>query len=455
MSLRFPVGDLRAAAGFGDTSVAETAPFGPGLGAGGGFSPLLVLSFQGITADVVAPYDGYLRLVPAPGDPPGAPSVIEIQPLVTADSLALADGLDGLAGELPAARTGLLPRVRLRAVDPALVEAALAGLVSQQVTSTDPIQQPHRLDQFRAGAFGVVVAGGDTIASGVSGVDLELATSDGTPVDPVAYYSYYLSLPATPGELLADRDWCSELFTRLTRRALVQAVDEHGLAWADPIRVLDGGGGSADVDVSTTGGMLTAARFPVAGGPDVLIASIELPEPGPEAGGQSADRYLLTSQWPGGGPEPLGAITLAAPNRPSLRRFVVTDLRRWLASQHVAAPAVRLPRYTLGNNVIALVDGLATFELIRQDLEQATAPGGFYYLTAWAVDPEVPLDGKSPEKALTTLLKNFDAEGGKGRVLVWDTFHTESAELQATVAVAYSLAVLLLIGGAHSFPLPD
>lgn len=450
MPLRFPVEDLRGEPGFDVASVVETAPFGP-LAAGGA-SPHLVLGFSGVPGRLVAPFPGFVRFVAALGDPVGEPSIVEVQPLVVGDGLALADGLEALAGQPATAPVGLLPRVRLHGVDPALVEAALAARIVDEVTATDTTLEPERVERFRAGGFGVFVDAGALLAAGVAAVGIDVAASDGTSIDPVAYYSHYLSLAPAPGELLVDREWCEVLFGRLTRRALLQVVDEHGQAFTGTVRVVDGSGAPTDVDVSTTGGLLVAATFPGASGAQVLAASFEVPEPGAEAGGQVAGRYLLTSEWPAGPPEPLGPVALAAPGRPAMRRFVVTDLRAWLASQQVTAPGFDLARYHEGNHAYALVDGNVTFGFILRDVRAAQAPGGFYYLTAWAVDVDVPLDGTTPETALKKLLHDLVEAGGTARVIVWDTFHVESTVLQETVAAAYSLAVLLLIGGAVAVP---
>jgi phosphatidylserine/phosphatidylglycerophosphate/cardiolipin synthase-like enzyme len=457
VALQFPVSDLRTNSAFGPASVLEVAPFGPDPAGGPAASDRLVLQFQGLTADLVAPFDAFVQLVAAPADVPGSPSVVELQPLVTGpSSVALSDGLDGLHGALPPAieRPGLLPRVRLHDVDPGVIEAALTPVIESQVTATNATDETARVARFRAGDFGVVVESGAVIASAIGGVAIQLLSSDGVAIDPVAYYSHYLAVPAAPGDPLADRDWCAALFSHLTRRALVQVVDSHGRPWNQPVRVTAGTGGTTNIDVSAVNGTLAVARFPPAAPTEVLVTSIELPEPGPEAGGQVADRYLLTSTWPAGTAAPLGPIALDVATRPTMRRFVVSDLRRWLASQHVTDPTHGLPRYTLENHVIALPDGLNDYRLILQDFRDAIKiDDGFYYLTAWSVDPNVPLDGKTPEAALSSLIGELAGRpNGHVRVMVWDTFHTESTVLQTTVQAAYGLAVLLLAGSTIVIP---
>ena len=146
MPLRFPVDDLRSEPGFDIATVVETAPFGPL--AIGGASPHLVLGFTGVPARLVAPFPGFVRLVAALGDPVDEPSIVEIQPLVVSGGVALADGLEALAGQFPTAPAGLLPRVRLHGVDPGLVEAALTALVLDEVTATRATLEPERVAQI-------------------------------------------------------------------------------------------------------------------------------------------------------------------------------------------------------------------------------------------------------------------------------------------------------------------
>jgi hypothetical protein len=227
MILQFPVGDLRARPGWGPGAVVEEAAFGPR--AAGGHSEQLRLAFSGLTADLVAPFDGYLRrLLPAGGDPT-TPAVLEIQPRLATATLGLAEGLDGLGGQLPAERAGLLPRLRWLEVDPALAAAALGPRIDAQVTATEPTQQVEARERFMAGEYSLFLERGAVLAAGVGRAVLELRTRDGVVVDPVAYYAYYHDrAPGPEGEVLADRDWLGELLGRLTRRALVQLVDEHG-----------------------------------------------------------------------------------------------------------------------------------------------------------------------------------------------------------------------------------
>jgi phosphatidylserine/phosphatidylglycerophosphate/cardiolipin synthase-like enzyme len=453
MILQFPVADLRAVPGWGPGSLIEMSAFGP-IG-GAGFSERLSISFAGVSADLVASFDGYLRrLMPAGGDPDD-PAVFELQPLVTLQTAALADGIDALPGALPAEPARLMPRLRWHNVDPAAAEAALTAVIEDQVTATDTTQQVERVERFLNGELSIFLERGAVLAAGVSTAEVELTTRDGVAVDPLAYYAYYLQLPADPNDALGDRDWLSVVFNRLTRRALVQVLDEHGLPLAEPVSVRRPGGALDAVDVTATGGMLVAAEFTAAGS-NILIESIEVPEPALPAGEQPAERFLLISEWPSGAPAPLGPVAIAPATRPGLRRFAVTHLRAWFASQHVPAPASDLPRYTLGNQVTPLIDGIPTYLAMYQDikhvLDSGVPAGSFYYLCGWGLTPKVRLNQADPDSGWRAMLEQLDAAGGTVRVMLWNELHIESEELLETMATGVLIVYLISTGAATLIP---
>jgi phosphatidylserine/phosphatidylglycerophosphate/cardiolipin synthase-like enzyme len=459
MILQFPMNDIRSTPGWA-LLMSET-PFGPVEPSG--FSKRLILQFDpGLTPDLVAPFDGYLRRI-VPVDPESAPAIYELQPHVTAGALRLAEGL---SGQIPEGLSGQMPRMRWHNV-PEPLDAAIADRINEQVTATDPSQVNLRHEKFESGKVSIFVERGARLAAGVSTVAIEIRTREGVPVDPIAYYSYYLDLPGGADDLLADRGFLEDFFPQLTRRALVQLVDEQGAPLQESVRTHAPDGSTEDVDLAQTGGTLVQADFPTLGPVDLQLEAVTLADPLLDAGEQAADHYVIVNEWPAEPPElpdPIDAganlehrIALAEPDRPVYRRFVVTRLRNWLASQQVTDEALQLPRYTSGNRVEALVDGIVTFDKMYDDIKAMPDSGDnrFFYLAGWRLAYLLKLKLDQDDSRFIELMEELVAKDANVRIILWDQFHLDSEALHGTLSVALGAIILLGMAGMNLIPPAD
>jgi phosphatidylserine/phosphatidylglycerophosphate/cardiolipin synthase-like enzyme len=452
MILRFPIDDFRSFANWEDF-VTDT-PFGPD--GASGFSKCLTLGLtNGLRADLVAPFDGFLRrIVSGNVDDfdPLEPAIYELQPILKEGTEALADGL-----------SGQMPRIRWHDV-PVPLAQALRDRVIAQVRATDATQAGLREEKFAQGKFGIRLQRGDKVASGLTEVKIEVRTREGVSVDPIAYYHHYLALPAGPDDLLADRAFLEDLFSVLERRALVQLVDAGGAPLRESVVVRAPDGTTTEVDMSSAEGTLVQALFATAGPADHRIEAVTLSDPLLEPGEQPADHYVMINEWPSGDPEllfpiPAGTdiehtVSLTEPAGPRFRRIVVTRLRNWLASQWVADEALRLPRYTTGNRVDALVDGLDAYEKMYEDIRAmpAAGTGRFFYLAGWRLALSLRLKGKEEASRFLALMEDLVANNAEVRILLWDQFRMDSATLHATLAAAVTALVTVGIVGMHLIP---
>ena len=237
MILQFPISDLRSIPNW-MSFLREEAFFGPGKV--DGFSSKLVVAFQpGMT--LVAPFDGLLRRIVSVGeDPDSSPVVLEIQPSVYQRMLSLVDGF-----------SGQLPRMRWYNVDRNAFESVLQTLIdSSEITATDPTQTVNKTDRFLSGEYSIFVEHGTIIASNLVSIEIEIRSREGIAVDPIVYYEQYLAQENPEDDPLDDRDWLTSLFPLLTRRSLVQLVNEHGDPLSELIRVQHPDGGIDVVNVS-------------------------------------------------------------------------------------------------------------------------------------------------------------------------------------------------------------
>lgn len=453
MILQFPLGDLRSDAQWRE-KISEI-PFGPQEGPPGFSSHLALTLLAGLTGDLVAPFDGFLRRildeeVPQGEDPPPGPAVFEIQPLVNPTTLHLADGLEGQ-----------MPRLRWHNLDPNSLHPEITrddpqdpGQILSQLTATDSNQQAHRIDRFLAGDSSIFVERGMPIAAGVGVAEFEILTREGVSVDPLGYYSHYLAIPSGPDDFLAEREWLEALSAVLTRRALVQLVDEHGAPVSSVTVRRPGVMAPEVVDTTASQGTLVWADFPAGGGIEARLESVEVPEPTPDASEQSAERYQLLSPWPSGAEFPVGPVALDPPAIPVFRRFVVTHLRDWLTSQYVTDETIRLPRYTLSNLAETLVDGNITFKRMYDDIKAIPADGlsRFYYLSAWGLSRDVKLNLDDEDSGFQDLMEALVENGTAVRLMLWDQLHQDSDQLQETLTIGLTVLAGLSIAAMGLIP---
>jgi len=101
--------------------------------------------------------------------------------------------------------------------------------------------------------------------------------------------------------------------------------------------------------------------------------------------------------------DPDGLTTLNAPYDPT-----DTDWQRWLPGQNTSS----------GNEVIAYIDGLNTFNDMVAAIRATTGPAHFIYLAAWNTE-DFPLVPGEPHSSLSELLAQASARGVAVRALIY------------------------------------
>lgn len=141
-----------------------------------------------------------------------------------------------------------------------------------------------------------------------------------------------------------------------------------------------------------------------------------------------------------------GAIAV----NPGQRHVMLTDLHRWFAPQFAipegeAAPP--LARYTRGNRLTPLVNGVATFDDMFRTLDEVRASGaGAFHLAGWSLFAEEALTQAPPGAAgdfpltVAEAAALIGAAGGASRFLAVDFVQvSDPAKLQAIETVALYL----------------
>jgi len=427
--LQFPISE------YGNAVITKETPFGPEKSTG--FSDHLILDFQNTTIKIVAPFDGWARIVSRTGQN-ATPAVTEydlvIQALVRTTTLAL---MDGLENQVPVIIFLNVPFDKTTAAQWFIDQCT--GLVSTPGIpggSTDP---KNLWSRFLKGDFGLCIERGTQIFL-TSIARIQVKTVEGVAVDPVAYFSYYL---AKNRDILEDANGIEQFVSKLTRRALVQLVDVQGsprtgyITAVDPLQV------EKQVDISKTHGTCVCAEFGPGGACTQIISSLKIPDPDLKNGEQDADFRTAVSEWPRGSTNPKkNIIEIAKPGYPLFRRFIVIHPMDWFSSQYVSVPE-RLPRYTGGNRAEALIDGTTTFLRMYDDIS-AIPPDGksrFYYLAGWSLTRDLKLVAGKDESDFQTLMVGLKDKGVAVRILLWDQLS------QADITSEFSIVLTSVLFG--------
>jgi phosphatidylserine/phosphatidylglycerophosphate/cardiolipin synthase-like enzyme len=358
----------------------EACAFGPQ--AGGGFSTALWVDVD-VGTESCAVVAGKTRAAPD--------GALFLQP--TSEALAELGAILGRDG-------GLL--LVWRNLDPASVRERLGDGV-RDVIGGDWLGSP-RAEQSGARRIGfevVLTPYGLALADGLSfGRLIELANIDATTrrLDPATLYAA-LRDPAPLAEVHRDHP----VLERITRRALLEVRDE----WDEPFTRV--------VSVAVDGGP-AIPMTPPADARGVLVipgpaASMEVAVPGCVLAVLPSDE-VSRATWRG---------ALRAPSHVALQALYMADTptndeepRHWFAPN--TAPR---HRFTAGNRVTAICDGVDVFRHYVDAIRTVNAPGHRLCLAGWFLDdhfPLVPGDLTTTFHALTTEAARAGAEV---RALLW------------------------------------
>ena len=374
--------------------VEEQSTYGP---TGSAFSEKLVLRMKDGATDsarqVYAICDGLLRLEV---EPAAGPSTVR---LVLTPSLSA--GLSLL--RIAEARGMIVPsRFTIGGIDPTDLEVSLQTLVGQATVDPEIMIAPssqEKIDLFLEGSIAIAVKAGHVLAWARNELHVQVLTKN-FHLDPV---SLFAALADDPNSELdgAENSWLEVVDNS---RVLLSIQDE----WNQPLT-----GETLDIraqGVNTSFPLTVQNRGTVvANGPGALVCKVQ-------------DRILTHVAGAKGksGSEEL-AVAVTAPNHLTISSV---NPESWFQPQTPALSdnSKALSRYTEGNKVEPLIDGLPTFARVLGDLRAISDPQHFAYFANWFFDPSFPLVPGDPSTTLEEVLTGINRTGAKIRAMIWDNW---------------------------------
>jgi phosphatidylserine/phosphatidylglycerophosphate/cardiolipin synthase-like enzyme len=146
-----------------------------------------------------------------------------------------------------------------------------------------------------------------------------------------------------------------------------------------------------------------------------------------------------------------GEITVT----PANRHISITNLNDWFAPQFatpVGAAGPALQRYTPGNLVKPLINGIEFFDDFFGTLQQASVPGGGVHLAGWSMFPDTELTERDDvPKTLKAAAEQIGSAGGSCRFLAAQFFQVEDgAELENEEILVFEFLIfgILILSAA-------
>ena len=229
-------------------------------------------------------------------------------------------------------------------------------------------------------------------------------------LDPAAFYATLAS--GTSTAILSPAARSHALRSVLSERLLIEIRDEYDLPFVGEVSLQIGGGatrrlspaagdrGTIDLtdDLAGTGGTISLSIS------DHLLSALPSDS---EARSSIVRRVGATAH--------LAFQALFANANPS----AADEDKSWFAAN--TAP---LSRFTAGNRVTPLRDGLAVFGAYTEALRTISAPGHFAHVAGWYLDDQFELVTGDPQSTFHALALAATHAGGEVRGLLWDATGT-------------------------------
>lgn len=301
-----------------------------------------------------------------------------------------------------------------------------------------------RVDRFLAGEYPVFVHGGDDlgIASTVGGTDswarlgFEIAYVPGglgddlgwprlasllatselrtRRLDPAAFYRAVNT--GTSSVSLDPSHAGHALLTVPSRRSILEVRDEYDLPLVGSVEV-----------TSSTSGLTTSVALPAGARGHAVLATA----PTAEAEAPTADYTLaspnrvITSLPSGASAEFFVTRTLTAPAHWAVQQIFmdsVNDPANWFV-----ANTPPLPRFTEGNRVTPLIDGIDAFVEMVHAMRTVTAAGHSIRLAGWWLTDSFQLLPGATGTSFRELATAMAAAGADVHALLWDQWGTQNS----------------------------
>jgi hypothetical protein len=397
------------------TVYRQAVPYGPAMDPGSG----AVVFSDGWVFDVAASAPDAYRQLYAVTDGvihvsrSGETTSLVLRPLP--GSLRQLHGALGATVEVPSAFV-------YTHVDPAAVLEVFTPRVAA-APNPGELTLDERLGDLMNGFDGVLVKAGEGIgrpAAGpdpgwlLAGFEVVIRMDNGMdpllPVllDPVVFYTLIGSYAGPGAPLLAPVDRQNSILSLATPRRLLEVRTEYNTPYVGDIAI--GHGTSPDEVIALSAAHRGHVQLP-AGWPEYRLRV---------GGRRLTDVPTATSAPP----------TLTRTLTPPVHWVVQTvDPDDWFGDPMPPYhPGYALSKFTEGNLVTPLIDGIDTFEEMYGELRRIASPDHFVYLTAWWLDDDFPMVPGAPASSFGAICRDLDTRyGAKVRALVWSPLDVVSA----------------------------
>ena len=424
----------------------ELYPYGPD--AAGGFNSDLAIEIDSARLNpystALAVADGMIRFIPGESPDVGA-MVLKPSPGALADLSSTLESRGSLVFvyrnlQTDSVRTVVLAILQARtdlafltAKDPKdRANSFVKGGFAVRVTAGDAIGQASVKNSTSGWArmgFEVVYVPGGLPPRGEAKQDvprgwerlqeLVKANSETRRLDPVSMFS---AIDGGRGPAkLSPQHTRHALLGLSTRRLLIEVRDEHDRPFAQPVSIKKDGSLLTSVAprAGSRGTFVAEALKP---GEPAMSADYEIAAPHPGPG------WMLT-RLPSGGVafrsqleelKPPAHLALQAIFMPEPTSDREEPLSWFVPNNEPAHGEKPLPRYTAGNHVTAIRDGLAVFEEYADAMRLAVRPGHFIYLAGWVLLDRFPLLYGDAESSFEKLTAKASSSGAEIKALLWD-----------------------------------
>ena len=411
----------------------EAHPYGPD--GSGGFNTDLAIEIDPAQLEpfsrTLAATEGLVRFLPGTG---GAPGMLVLKPTPR----ALRDLSEALGDP------GSIVFV-YRNLDDASVRTFAIVNLNASGGIRPPATAQDLAAEFMTGAFGLFVSGGDEMGkastSGGTGgwarmgfeiaftpapfegswarLPARIAPAAATRrLDPPAFYA---AVAASTKAKLAAAHASHVLLGLPSRRTLIEIRDEYDEPFTDPVSIQKGTAAA------------TTAAAPAGSRGTFVVETLPAVGPAPSATWTvSVAGHVLTELPSGAGAEASPARQLTAPAHLALQSIFMSltppaadEPKSWFVANTTPSPPAALPRFTAGNKVTPLRDGILTFEEYVKAIRTATAGGHFVFLAAWILRDQFPLRRSDPMSTFIQLVTDAAVTGNADvRALVYDDSFT-------------------------------
>jgi phosphatidylserine/phosphatidylglycerophosphate/cardiolipin synthase-like enzyme len=380
----------------------------------------------------LAVVNGLIRVIRDPS--PATTATLVLQP-----SPAAASALTSVVGSSVVVfvyRNVDVPSLRIR------FQPRIEAMGDEPFASSEPLLD--RVDHFIDGEYGVFVHGGDALGalSSSGGTDgwgqlrFEIAYLPGglsgphgwtrlqalvapanertRRLDPMAFYRGVET--GTMTVRLAPAHAGHLLLTLPTRRVLLEVRDEYDA----PVV------GSVDVTSSSTGATTSVALPAGARGTTVLATA-------PSSGAPPSATYtiattdqIFTDLPSGGSPAAMPSQALTAAAHWSVQRIFMADVND--PANWFVANAARMPRFTSGNRVTPIIDGIPAFAQMVAAMSTVIGAGHYIRLAGWwCTDSFQMIPGGTGTSFHEQTTRMADA-GAEVRAMLWDQWFGQNSD---------------------------